>query len=492
MRLIVEKLKEVFLAVLPIAAIVLLLNFTFVSLSWFLIVRFVIGALLIVAGLSIFLFGVNIGISPIGNFMGTFIVKTNKIWFLIAAGLVLGFFISIAEPALHILGSQVELVSSARVSSGSIVVAASVGIAAFLALGLLRIVYDVSLPKILTVFYGIVLVFSLFSSNEFLAVSFDASGATTGAMTVPFILALSTGISALKKNGKSSENDSFGLIGVASVGAIIGVLLIGLTSTGSALGAAPDYHTSGATSILGHFLDLVPGTVEEVLVSLLPILLCFLLLQLAPFRLSRRLVKQIVFGLLFTFLGMVILLVGVNAGFMDIGREIGYGIASRDSKALLVIVGFVLGLVTILAEPSVYVLTHQIEDVTSGAVKRRIVLFTLAAGVSLAVAFSMLRIAIAGIQLWHFLLPGYIISIVLSFISPRLFVGIAFDAGGVASGPMTGTFVLAFAQGAAQAVDGANVLLDAFGLIALVAMTPIIALQILGVMYKIKTRKRGV
>ncbi|HOI63947.1 MAG: DUF1538 domain-containing protein [Thermotogaceae bacterium] len=492
MSLLTEKLKEVLFSVIPIAVLVLVLNFLFVSLSWWLIIRFVIGSFLIVVGMSLFLFGVSIGISPIGHFMGNFIAKTNKVWIIAALGFVLGFFISIAEPALHIHASQVELVSSGLLSSGSIVITASIGIAVFLAFGLVRIVYNVALQKLMTVFYGIILVLSLFSSGEFLAISFDASGATTGAMTVPFILTLALGISILKRDSRSSENDSFGLLGVASAGAIISVLLIGIVSNNTSMESAPDYLVSESTAILGYFFGPVPGIAREVLLSLLPILLTFLLLQLTSLRLSRRSVRQITFGLFFTFLGMVIFLVGVNAGFMDVGREIGYGIASTGNKAFVVIVGFILGLVTILAEPSVYVLTHQIEDVTSGAVKRRIVLVALSAGVSLAVGFSMVRIVVPGIQLWHFLLPGYVISIFLSFFSPKLFVGIAFDAGGVASGPMIGTFVLAFAQGAVRAVDGANILLDAFGLISMVAMTPIIALQILGLIYKMKIRKRGV
>ncbi len=492
MNLLLEKLKEVLLAVLPITVLVLVLNFLFVSLSWFLIFRFVIGSFLIVVGLSAFLFGVSIGISPIGNFMGTFIAKTNKLWIVAVAGLVLGFFISIAEPALHIHALQVELVSSGILSSGSVVITASIGIAVFLSLGLIRIVFNVALKKLMTVSYGIILILSLFSSRELLAISFDASGATTGAMTVPFIVTLAAGISVLKRDSRSSENDSFGLLGIASAGAIISVLLVGLVSTNNTMEAAPVYFASESSEILGYFFDLMPRIASEVLLSLLPILLAFLLLQFSSLRLSKRVLRQITVGLLFTFVGMVIFLVGVNGGFMDVGREIGYGIASMGNKSILVLVGMILGLVTILAEPSVYVLTHQIEDVTSGAVKRRIVLLALSAGVGLAVALSMIRIAVPAVQLWHFLLPGYAISIVLSFFSPKLFVGIAFDAGGVASGPMTGTFVIAFAQGAASAIEGANVLIDAFGLISMVAMTPIIALQILGLIYKIKTRKRGV
>ncbi|HNS35946.1 MAG TPA: DUF1538 domain-containing protein, partial [Mesotoga sp.] len=279
MNLLLEKSKEVLLAVLPITVLVLALNFLFVSLSWLLIIRFVIGSFLIVVGLSAFLFGVSIGISPIGNFMGTFIAKKNKLWIVAVAGLVLGFFISIAEPALHIHALQVELVSSGILSSWSVVITASVGIAVFLSLGLIRIVFNVALNKLMTVSYGVILILSLFSSRESLAISFDASGATTGAMTVPFILALAAGISVLKRDSRSSENDSFGLLGIASAGAIISVLLVGIVSTNNIMEVAPDYSASESSAILGHFFGLMPMIARDVLLSLLPILLAFLLLQ---------------------------------------------------------------------------------------------------------------------------------------------------------------------------------------------------------------------
>jgi len=239
---------------------------------------------------------------------------------------------------------------------------------------------------------------------------------------------------------------------------------------------------------MGPFAATLPILIWEVFLALLPIVLIFLILQKFSLKLSKRTVRRILFGLIFTFIGMILFLAGVNAGFMDAGKAVGYAMASAN-KASIVVAGFVLGFVTILAEPAVYVLTHQIEDVTSGYVQRRIVLFALAIGVGIAVALSMMRIIIPSFQLWHCLLPGYVIAIALMYFVPKLFIGIAFDSGGVASGPMTATFILAFAQGAAQATQGANVLIDGFGMIALVAMTPLIALQILGLIFKIKSRK---
>ncbi|HHV08801.1 MAG TPA: DUF1538 domain-containing protein [Clostridiales bacterium] len=483
-----EKLREVLFSVLPITIIVLILNFTLTPLETPLIVRFLIGAVLIIFGLTIFLIGVDAGITPIGNHMGSSIAKTNKLWIVAVAGLVLGFFISVAEPDLHILAGQVDAVTSGLISKGSIVVVVSIGIACMLAIGLIRIVYNFPLYKLLTILYGVILVLAFFTSKEFLAVSFDASGATTGALTVPFILALAIGVSKLKKDSKASEKDSFGLVAIASTGAIISVMVMSIISKTDKITGSLE-PGSVSDSIMYPFIHEFPKITGEIAIALLPVLVLFIAFQKISFKLSKREVRRILFGILFSFIGLVMFLVGVNAGFMDVGSAVGYSIALLDNKVYVVLIGFVLGVVTILAEPAVYVLTHQIEDVTSGYVKRSVVMVTLAIGVGCSVALSMIRILIPELQLWQYLLPGYIISIALSYFVPKLFVGIGFDSGGVASGPMTATFILAYAQGAAEAIEGANVLVDGFGMIAMVAMTPLIALQILGLIFKLKSRK---
>lgn len=490
MSVLFAKFKEVLASVMPITVIVLILHFTVTPLDSPVFIRFLIGALFIIIGLTIFLSGVDVGVTPIGNHMGAAIAKSNKIWIVIIAGLSLGFFISVAEPDLHILAGQVDSVSSGMISKSSIVVVVSIGIATMLAVGLGRIVYNFPLYKLLSIIYFIILILALFSSREFLAISFDASGATTGALTVPFILSLATGVSKLKKDSKASEKDSFGLLAIASAGAIIAVMVMSIISKSDKI-TGTLMQEGISDSILYPFASEFATVSLEVAVALLPILLVFLVFQFISFKLPRREVRKILFGLLFTFIGLVIFLVGVNAGFMDVGSVVGLKIASFDNKIYVILLGLLLGIVTILAEPAVYVLTHQIEDVTSGYVKRRVVMFTLAIGVGIAVALSIIRILVPGLQLWQYLLPGYLISIILSYLAPKLFVGIAFDSGGVASGPMTATFILAFTQGAAEAVEGADVLVDGFGVIAMVAMTPLIALQILGLIFRFKSRKGG-
>lgn len=492
MSVIISKLKEVLFSVLPITAIVIILNFTLTPIDTPLIIRFLIGAVLIILGLTIFLIGVDIGITPIGNTMGAKIVKSNKVWIVVIAGLLLGFFISIAEPDLHILAGQVDSVTSGLISKSIIVVVVSLGIATMLSLGLTRIVYNFPLYKLLSILYGVILILAVFTSPEFMAIAFDASGATTGALTVPFILALAIGVSKLKKDSKSSEKDSFGLVSIASAGAIIAVMIMSIISkTDKITGALENTHAL-SESIIAPFVQKFPVIAGEVIIALAPILIIFLIFQKVSFKLSKSTVRKILFGMLYTLIGLVLFLLGVNAGFMEVGSAVGVKLASMDNHVYVILVGFILGMVTILAEPAVYVLTHQIEDVTSGYVKRKVVIVTLAIGVALAVALSIIRILIPEIQLWHYLLPGYIISIAMTYFVPKLFVGIAFDSGGVASGPMTATFILAFTQGAAEAIEGANVLVDGFGVIAMVAMTPIIALQILGFIFKVKSKKGGI
>ena len=421
--------------------------------------------------------------------MGSSIVKSNKIWIVAICGLLLGFFISIAEPDLHILASQVDDATLGLVPKYNVVVIVSLGIAAMLALGLVRIVYNYPLYKLLSILYGIILVLGFFTSPEFLAISFDASGATTGALTVPFILALAIGVSRLKKDSKSSEKDSFGLVAVASTGAIISVAITSILSKSDKIAGGAQSHEALSSAILWPFIENLPSIALDVLVALAPILVIFLVFQKISFKLPKPAIRKILFGMLFTFIGLVLFLLGVHTGFMEVGTAVGYKLASMESKAFIIIVGFVLGMVTILAEPAVYVLTHQIEEVTSGYVKRSVVMGTLAVGVAFAVALSVIRVLVPEIQLWHYLLPGYAISVAMTYFVPKLFVGIAFDSGGVASGPMTATFILAYTQGAADAVEGASVLVDGFGVIAMVALTPLIALQILGLIFKIKSKK---
>jgi hypothetical protein len=487
-----EKIREVFFSVLPVTLIVLIFNLTVTPLGFPLLMRFLFAALLITIGLAIFLIGVDLAVTPLGSLTGENIIKKNKLWILLLSGVILGFFISVAEPGLLVLANQVALVTAGHVSAAGLVVMVSVGLGLLMAAGFVRIVYNVPLNKTLTGLYILTFVLALITKSEFLAIAFDASGATTGVMAVPFILALGMGVSAMKKDSKASEKDSFGLVAITSVGAILGVQLMSIFSGTIELGDSLHVALSTETGFIRPFLEALPGALQETSFVLLPLVVIFLTLQQILFKLNKKAFSRILKGFVYTFAGLVVFFTGVNAVFMDAGSMVGYKIAGTGNNFLVIVTGFFLGFTTILAEPAVHVLTHQIEDVTSGYVKGKAVLGALALGVGIAVAVSMLRILIPGFQLWHFLLPGFIIAIGMSYFVPQLFVGIAFDAGGVATGPITATFILAFTQGVAEAVEGASVLIDGFGMIAAVALLPIITLQLLGLIFQIKTRKGGV
>ena len=491
MTLLMSKLKENIYAMIPIVMIVLILHLTFVPMTSAEWVRFSLGSVLIVIGLSLFLIGVDLSITPLGSLTGAEIAKTNKLYFVLFAGLILGFVISIAEPGLLVFANQVDFVTNGSINALAILITVSMGLALLVSLGFLRIIFNIPLYKILLVLYAIIGVMALFSSPTFLAIAFDASGATTGVLAVPFLLALSVGISKLKRDSKSQEKDSFGLVAIASAGAIMGLLILGYFAKDLTFGSSLGLGESSPYMFLP-FIEEFPNSLKDTLISFSPLMGIFILLQVVGFKLAKRPLFRMIKGFIYALLGLLIFLVGVNAGFMDIGKLIGQTLAEKDLKWVMILAGFFIGLFTIIAEPAVSVLTHQIEDITAGYVKRRLVLIPLSFGVGCAIAISMIRVIIPELSLWHILLPGYVLSLSMMFIVPKLFVGIAFDAGGVATGPLTATFTLAFVQGAANAYQSANVVTDGFGMIALVALAPIITLQFLGLVYKIRTRKAGV
>ena len=488
MNILLNKLKEVSLSVFPIILLVVILNFTLIPIENEMLVRFLIGAILVISGLGVFLFGAHLGIGPIGHLMGETVAKTNKAYLVGGLGFLLGFFITIAEPDLQILASEVNLASGGTIPYATILIVVSVGVGIMVALGLLRIVYEKPLNRLFTIIYIIIFALGLHVLEEFLAISVDASGATTGAMTTPFILALGYGVSQLK-GGKASEEDSFGLVGLASAGPIFAIMLMSLIKGITSIQGEVETFIPNS-GILAPYIRIFPQLLKESIFTILPLFALFLIFDKTKFKLEKRNKSRILKGLFYTYIGLTLFLVGVNAGFMEVGREMGFGIAT-NYPWLLPLIGFLLGMVVVLAEPAVYVLTEQVEDVTAGHIKKKVILSALSIGIAFAVSMSMLRIMIPGLKLWHFLLPGFALATFLSYKVSPIFVGIAYDSGGVASGPMTATFVLAFAQGASAAIPTANILVDGFGVIAMVAMTPLVAIQILGLIFKRKARREA-
>lgn len=485
MNVIFDKLKEITFTVFPISIVVLLVNFLLVNMSYSVMMRFLIGTILVIFGLTLFLLGVDLGITPFGDKTGNALAKGNSLWIVLLAGLVLGFFISIAEPGLLVLGGQVSGVTNGSVSAASIFIVVSIGLAFMISVGFMRVFYNLSLRTFLFVIYGLIFVLTFFVSEEFLGISFDASGATTGILAVPFILALSTGISKLKKDSIAGETDSFGLVALASSGAIVGVMILDILTPSHEFSKNLTVDSINSESVIRPFIDGFLQNFQEASISLGPLLVIYLVLNALVFKTDARENRRILTGFLMSFIGLILFLIGVGGGFMEVGLLIGEGL-TRLSHFWLIVIAFAIGVITILAEPAVFVLTKQIEDITSGYVKRQAVSIFLSVGVGLAIVISVLRIIIPGLKLWHILLAGYFIALALTFFTPKLFVSIAFDAGGVATGPITATFILAFIQGASNVTDTSSLLIEGFGMISLVAMMPIITLQILGILFKMK------
>lgn len=476
-----DKVKEVTKTLVPVVILVLIICFTIVDVSTDVLVRFLVGSALLLVGLTIFLWGVDLAMNPIGEYMSREVATSKSPVKITILGFLLGFLITVAEPDLLILGNQIEEASGGTLSSYLIVYMVSIGVGVMVTLGIFRLLRDKPLNKFMAITYGVILVLGLFISQEFLAIAFDSSGATTGALTTPFVLALSLGLSSVK-GGQYAEENSFGLVGIMSAGPILAVMLLSIISGQKNIqGDAGEYVFQ--EGVFGPIIEAVPHIFIESLVALVPITILFFIFNFVNFKIKKNEMLHIIKGLIFSLLGLVIFLTAVNSGFMDMGRIIGMEIA-KMSNGLLIGIGFVLGLIVVLVEPAVHVLGSQIEEVTGGYIPVNLIRMTLSLGVGTAIALSMVRIVVPEVKLWYFILPGFAISVLLSFKANPVFVGIAYDAGGVASGPMTATFVLALAQGAATTIETANVLVDGFGIIAMVATAPVLSLMVLGTIFE--------
>ena len=472
-----DKIREALLSALPITAIVYILSLT----PWFQfsaveLITFSVGAVLLVFGLGLFSLGADLAMTPMGTHVGSGLSRQKKLGLLLAVCFVLGMLITIAEPDLQVLAKQVSAVMNGTV----LVYAVGVGVGAFLLVAILRIVFRRALSNILMLFYMLMFALALMlvvNGNEALMpMAFDSGGVTTGPITVPFIMALGVGISSVLGDRHSQEN-SFGLVSLCSVGPILAVLMLGIFSSNDLMYSVPDYHVSA--DIQGAFLHTALHTCKEVAVALGLIVGFFLICQITFLKLSRKRLLKIGLGVLFTYIGLVIFLTGVNVGFMPIGYKLGYELAQID-KTVLVVLGLIMGVLVVLAEPAIHVLNQQVEEVTGGYVSKRSMLMGLCIGVGASIALSVVRI-IFDFSIVYYVIPGYFLSLGLSLFVPPVYTAIAFDSGGVASGPMTSGFILPFATGVCVCLQGeAAVLRDAFGVVALVAMTPLITIQLLG------------
>mgnify|MGYP001011158197 FL=1 len=478
-----EKLLEALQAVLPIVAIVLVLCFTIAPVSPSILLCFLLGAVLIVVGIMFFTLGAEMSMTPMGERVGAVLTRSRKLPVILGVGFLLGFLITISEPDLQVLANQVP-----SIPNRTLILSVAAGVGLFLVFAFLRMLLGIALPKLLVLFYGIIFLLAAFVPREFLAVAFDSGGVTTGPMTVPFIMALGVGVSAIRGD-RHAADDSFGLVALCSVGPILAVLILGIAFRASDSTYIPPVlpEVSDSVELWQLFHEGLPEYIKEIASSLLPIVVMFGVFQAVALRLDKRTLGRIAVGLAYTYVGLVLFLTGANVGFMPAGNYLGQVLTGQSYHWVIIPIGMLIGYFIVKAEPAVYVLNKQVEEVTDGAISAQAMGMALSAGVSISVGLAMVRV-LTGISILWFLIPGYAVAIGISFVVPKLFTAIAFDAGGVASGPMTATFLLPLAQGACVAVGG-NIVTDAFGVVAMVAMTPLITVQLMGLAAQLKTRK---
>ncbi len=479
-----EKIKESLSAVLPITGIVLLLTVFLAPLEVGTMAMFFIGAIMLIFGMGMFQLGAETAMTPMGENIGTSLTKTKSVVLVALISFVMGVLITVAEPDLQVLSEQVPAIPNL-----TIILTVAAGVGLFLALAVLRILLKIDLSKLLIVLYTAVLIFSFFVPNKFLAVAFDSGGVTTGPITVPFIMALGLGLSYMRSD-KSASSDSFGLVALSSVGPILAVMILGFFYSPDSASVADTVIPEVVTirDVVFEFAKHLPDYALEVLISLLPIVAVYAFFQLFGKRNSLRQQLRVVVGFVYTYFGLVLFLCGVNIGFAPVGSLLGSELAGGQVKWVLVPIGMVIGYFIVKAEPAIQILNRQVQTVTNGAIKASSMNRALSIGVACSIGLSVLRI-LTGIPIQAIIIPGYIIALVMSIFVPKIFVGIAFDSGGVASGPMTSTFLLPLCIGCCRALEG-DIMQDAFGVVALVALTPLIAIQIMGLAYRFKLAKQ--
>lgn len=479
-----EKLKESLGAVLPIIGIVLVLCFSIAPIPNSVLMTFVVGAVLLIIGMMFFTLGAEMAMTPMGERIGTKLTNTRKISVVIVLCFILGFIITISEPDLQVLAEQVP-----SIPNYTLIIAVATGVGIFLVAAVLRMLFGIPLAHMLLILYPIIFILASIVPQDFLTVAFDSGGVTTGPMTVPFIMALGIGFSAVRSD-KHAENDSFGLVALCSVGPILAVLLLGLLYHPGESGYEQTMivNTDNSVEMWQLFQEGLPYYMKEMLISLLPIILFFFIFQIVSLHLHKKTLVKIIIGIIYTYIGLVLFLTGVNVGFMPAGNYLSQVIAGLSYPWIIVPIGMLIGYFIVKAEPAVYVLTEQVEELTSGAISAKAMGMSLSIGVAFSLGLAMVRV-LTGISILWFLLPGYAVALGLAFFVPKIFIAIAFDSGGVASGPMTATFLLPFSMGACEALGG-NVVTDAFGVVAMVAMTPLITIQILGLIYQIQEQMK--
>lgn len=475
-----QKFFESIISILPVMIVISIVA-TILNFSVATVVSIFISTILLLFGISLFTYGSELSMIEIGKEVGSKLVNTRKPILIILVSFIVGIIITIAEPDLKVLADQMT-----AINPYIFITFVGIGVGLFLSLATIRILYQIDLKLILILSYGLIILFMFLVDKQLIPISFDAGGVTTGPMSVPFILAMGLGFSKARSR-KESKNDSFGLVALCSIGPILTVLVLSLFMKNNMNYTYIEnigIETTNISELLNSYIVQIIPILKDVFLSLLPILLLFIIFNIITKSIQKQKLKRVIFGIVLSYIGLVLFFIGVTCGYTKVAYLIGINLFEKQE--LLIILGIVIGFIIVKAEPAVAVLTDQIEKISLGSISKKVMNNSIAVGVSLAITLSILRVLI-GLDIMPFLLIGYLLSLFLMFITPKLFTMLAFDAGGAVTGPMTTSFLLPMIIGICY-IKGGNVLTDAFGVVALVALSPLLTIQLLGVIYKVKTK----
>ncbi len=483
LKMFLQKLKEALVAVLPIVVLILAVGITPIplfSLTTSEALAFGFGSVMAILGIALFNLGAEMSMTPMGKYVGSGLTKRKKLPLLLLVSLLIGVLVTVSEPDLAVLAQQLSAVLPSKLL---LVLVVGAGVGVFLVVAILKIVFKKSLSTLLMFFYLLLFALAVVVSqgkSRFLPLAFDSGGVTTGPVTVPFIMALGIGI-AQTLSARDAKENSFGLIALCSCGAVVAVLLLSIFAfKNTGLTFDVEQYNGNWNNIVGeYFSRFFSVHIGEVALSLGLIVAVFVVCDITFLKLSKAKLLKLGVGILITFVGLTAFLTAANTVFLGIGYKVGVGLASAKTLWIVLFTA-VLGALVVLAEPAIQVLVNQVQEITGGGVSKRAMLTALAVGVGLALALSALRI-VKRIPLMYIIVPGYIISLALSLFVPPVYTAIAFDSGGVASGPLTSCFILPLMVGLCAENCGTSDIFEyAFGVVALVAMVPLITIQMLG------------
>ena len=485
-KIFIEKTMRAFSSVLPITVIMLVISVVFVPMPVGTVMMFLGGAVLLILGMGFFTLGIDMSMRPMGEGIGVHLTKGAKLTLVIIVSFILGVVITITEPDLQVLAKQVPSIPSLPLI---LTVAAGVGV--LLIVGVLRSFLRVKLSILLIIFYLLLFALSAFTKKNIVPIAFESGAIATGPIAVPFILALSLGLTALRSD-KDSLDDSFGMVALALIGPIVAMLILGFFYEPASVNITTEITLNIETSrdVVRYFAIEMPKYIKEVSLAMGCVVLCFVIFQLISRRFHRHQLGRIAVGFFYTLTGLILFLTGVNVGFSPVALLVGSELASTSINWILIPIGTVIGYFLVAAEPDVYILNKQVEEISEGAITSKMMYRGLAVGMALAMAITMTRILL-GIPLLWILIPGYVIALILSFFVPKIFTGIAFDSGAVCSGPISVTFLLPMALGVAEGF-GKDIMVYGIGVIAIVALTPPVVVQIMGLVYQVKTREAAI